>query len=272
MIRFFFILIVFSLNIFPQQVRLKGEYLPGSIVIGKAEKQLKSVTLNNEVLRFDSSGNFIFGFDRDDKGKYELKIIYSDGTHEEIGFKLKKRKYNIQRIDDIDRNYVTPPENELERIERESRIIKKVKSKIGDVKETFYTDGIEKPVQGGRITGVFGSQRIFRDVKKSPHNGVDIAKPKGTPVSSMAGGKVVLTGDNYYYSGNLVIIDHGQGLMSMYLHMSKILVKEGQIVHKGEKIGEIGTTGRSTGPHLHWAVQWYSKRIDPMGLPDLKTE
>jgi murein DD-endopeptidase MepM/ murein hydrolase activator NlpD len=118
-------------------------------------------------------------------------------------------------------------------------------------------------IRGGRITGIFGSQRILNGVKKSPHNGLDIAAPEGTSVYAMTDGIVRLTGKNYYYNGNFVFIDHGQGLSSLYLHMSRLNVKDGQIVKKGVKIGEVGTTGRSTGPHLHWSVQWYNKRIDP---------
>jgi len=95
------------------------------------------------------------------------------------------------------------------------------------------------------------------------HNGLDIAAPRGTPVYAMTDGIVRFVADNFYYSGNFILIDHGQGLNSSYLHLSRTFVKEGEFVKKGEKVGEIGTTGRSTGPHLHWSVQWFGKRIDP---------
>ena len=102
------------------------------------------------------------------------------------------------------------------------------------------------------------------------HNGLDIAVPRGTPVYAMTDGVVILTADNFYYAGNHIILDHGQGVNSFYLHLSKILVKEGQFVKKGEVIGKVGTTGRSTGPHLHWGVQWFSKRVDPARVLKIK--
>jgi murein DD-endopeptidase MepM/ murein hydrolase activator NlpD len=131
------------------------------------------------------------------------------------------------------------------------------------VKEALFAQGFVKPIEKGRISSVFGSQRILNGVPKSPHNGIDIAVPSGTPVKAMSDGKVILSADDFYYAGNFIILDHGLGLNSMYLHLSQTLVEEGQYVKKGEIIGKVGTTGRSTGPHLHWSVQWYNKRVDP---------
>ncbi len=155
-----------------------------------------------------------------------------------------------------------------ERIKREREITKSAKEKIGNISNALFSKGFIKPINGGRISSVFGSQRILNGVPKSPHNGIDIAVPRGTPVEAMSEGKVLLSADNFYYAGNFIIIDHGLGLNSMYLHLSESFVKEGQMVKKGEVIGKVGTTGRSTGPHLHWSVQWFEKRIDPNSVFD----
>ena len=163
----------------------------------------------------------------------------------------------------MNQKYVSPPKSELERIKLERKSTQKAKQSIGEVKEALFKNGFQKPIKKGRITGIFGSQRILNGVPKNPHNGIDIAVPKGTPVKAIADGKVIFSADNFYYAGNFIIIDHGLGLNSMYLHLDESLVKEGQFVKKGEQIGKVGTTGRSTGPHLHWAVQWFDKRVDP---------
>ena len=143
-------------------------------------------------------------------------------------------------------------------------------SKIGELQTPLFRKGFIRPIKGGRISSVFGSQRILNGIPKNMHNGLDIAVPRGTPVLAMADAVVNLTTDNFYYAGNYIVLDHGQGLNSMYLHLSEILVEEGQRVNKGDVIGKVGTTGRSTGPHLHWGVQWYSKRIDPEHILNIK--
>lgn len=137
------------------------------------------------------------------------------------------------------------------------------RKEIGKIEDSYYNAGFMKPIKGGRQTSVFGSQRILNGVPKNFHNGLDYAAPVGTDVLAMSDGKIILAGDDFFYNGNFILIDHGQGLNSIYLHLSKKDVKKGDTVKMGQKIGEVGTTGRSTGPHLHWGVQWYKKRIDP---------
>jgi len=234
-------------------------------MIGHSE-ELENVSLNGKDLSFDKNGFFVFGFDRDDTGTYYLQIKYNSGKSEVRKFSLTKREYDIQRINNMKEKYVSPPKTELARIEKERAIIKKAELKFGEVDSACYIKGFVNPIRSGRITGVFGSQRILNGVPKDPHNGTDIASPKGTPVYCMSDGIVLMTADNFYYRGNFILVDHGQGLNSKYLHLSKIFVEEGDLVKKGELIGEIGSTGRSTGPHLHWGVQWFDKRIDPESL------
>ncbi len=268
--KFFVILFLISSGVVSsQELEFFGEAKPGSIVIMKGE-EVKYAILNGDTLQVDPRGYFVFGFDRDQTGDYLLKVKLGSGKVIFKRFKISKRKYKIQRINNLKKKYVTPPKKELDRIARERKIIKEKRKAIGLIDSALYASGFIRPVKGGVLTSRFGSQRILNGKPKNAHNGLDIAAPRGTPVYAMADGVVRFVADNFYYSGNFIIIDHGQGLNSSYLHLSKTLVKEGDFVKKGEKIGEIGTTGRSTGPHLHWSVQWYNKRVDPAVLLKIK--
>jgi len=250
------------------KLELIGEAAPGKLIVGKATNAT-SIFLNDIKLKKDNDDFFIFGFDRDDIGKQTLRIYYADGKQEVKELNLKKREYNIQKINDLQQKYVNPPKDTLDRIERESKIVAEARKTIEETDVPYYLSGFQMPVEGGRISGEFGGQRILNGEAKSPHNGIDIALPTGTPVFAMADGVVALRADTFYYNGNFILIDHGQGLSSMYVHLSKIVVENGQKVFIGQKIGEVGSTGRSTGPHLHWGVQWYKKRIDPLSLIEL---
>ena len=246
---------------FSQSVKFYGEAKPGSLLFGKGEN-VKNIRFDGSDISFDKSGDFVIGFDRDDTNSHILIVEMDESTYVKKII-LSRREYNIQRINKMEQKYVSPPKKVEDRIIRERKITKDAKNKIGDIKNALFANGFIRPIKGGRISSVFGSQRVLNGVPKSPHNGLDIAVPTGTPVKAMADGKVLLSADNFYYAGNFIIIDHGLGLNSMYLHLSESLVKEGQIVKKGDMIGKVGTTGRSTGPHLHWSVQWFEKRIDP---------
>lgn len=262
------LLFCLSSIVLPQSVELHGELKPGNIIFGKGE-EIKNIKLDDKEISFDENGNFVFGFDRDAKGKHYLVVQLSDRTV------IKKiillgQKYKIQRINRMKKKYVTAPKKETERIKSEREISKQARSKIGNVTEALYNSGFIRPIKGGRISSVFGSQRILNGKPKNAHNGIDIAVPRGTLVYAMTDGIVRLSADDFYYAGNYILLDHGQGLSSIYLHLKKSFVKEGQEITKGEVIGEVGTTGRSTGPHLHWGVQWFDKRIDPFSLLKVK--
>jgi murein DD-endopeptidase MepM/ murein hydrolase activator NlpD len=273
--RIYFLLIVLLCNIvYSQSIQIIGKAAPGNMLIAeftdKADAaNVKTVLLDNTKIKPDSSGIFIFGFDRDDSGHHFLKVEFNNGHKIDKEIDLTERKYEEQKLN-VKQKFVTPPKKELNRIKREGEVIREARSKIGIIDSAFFLPGFIKPVKEGRITSVFGSTRILNGIPKSMHNGIDIAAPKGTAVYAATDGIVRLTGKNFYYSGNLILLDHGQGLSSIYIHLNKILVKKGQRVFKGQLIGEIGTTGRSTGPHLHWGVQWYDRRIDPLSLLGLK--
>jgi len=262
------ILFCLSSIILGQSVDLYGDLKPGNIIFGKGE-EIKNILLDNKEISFDKDGNFVFGFDRDAKGKHFLVVQLSDRTVIKKII-LPEREYKIQKINRMKKKYITAPKEETDRIKSEREISKQARAKIGEVTEALYSSGFIRPIKGGRISSVFGSQRILNGIPKNAHNGIDIAVPRGTPVHAIADGIVRLSADNFYYAGNYILLDHGQGLSSIYLHLKKSLVVEGQKITKGEIIGEVGTTGRSTGPHLHWGVQWFDQRIDPFSLLKVK--
>jgi len=262
-------LLIYS-SIFAGDLELFGKLRPGEVVFGKAAG-LISVSFDGKELQYDEGeGLFIFGFDRDAEGVHYLRLKFEDGLVLAKKIILPKRKYKIQRINNLRQKYVSPPAKEIPRIEKERAIIRAAREKIGRIDDALFTMGFTKPLNKLRITGVFGSQRILNGTPKDPHGGVDFGSPTGTPVYATADGVVRLVADNFYYAGNFVLVDHGQGLNTIYIHLNKTLVNEGDYVVKGSKIGEVGTTGRSTGPHLHWGAQWFDKRVDALSLLKIK--
>jgi murein DD-endopeptidase MepM/ murein hydrolase activator NlpD len=267
----FFVSIFFAFSILgAQSIKLFGEAKPGNIVIGQAEN-VKSITLDKANIPIDKNGYFIFGFDRDAKGTHVLKIKYKNRKTEIQKIVLQKREYEIQKLN-IEDKYVKPPKNELKRIAKEAKEMKSARKIIGKINTAYYSAGFIYPVENPELTGLFGSQRILNGVRKKPHNGIDFSAEEGVPVSAISDGKVIIAGNDFYYNGNFVLIAHGHGLTSVYLHLSKIDVKTGDTVLKGQKIGEVGSTGRSTGSHLHLGVQLNNKRIDPLSLLEMKLE
>ncbi|MBS3945194.1 MAG: M23 family metallopeptidase [Melioribacter sp.] len=258
-----FFLFLFAQSINAQEIKLIGIAEPGGLLIGTG-KNISAVYLNDSRLKVDKNGMFVMGFDRDAAGTQYLKVEFENGKKETKKIQLPKRKYVIQKLK-IAEKFVNPPPEELERIEIESKYMKEARSKVGNIDSILFRKGFIKPAEG-RISSVFGSQRILNSVPKNPHNGIDIAAPEGTPVLATSDGIVIIAGEDFYYNGNFILLDHGLGLSSIYLHLSKLNVKTGDKVTKGQKIGEVGSTGRSTSAHLHWGVQWYGNRIDPMSL------
>lgn len=265
MIRNLLAILILQAVIYSQSVKLFGTAQPGNALIGFGEN-ISQVMLNNQKIMVDKSGTFIIGFDRDAEGTHLLKIKYNDGKSEVKKLELPKREYDIQKINSTKKQFSAPPEEELLRIERERQLMRAARNKIGKIDTAYFSSGFTLPIKSGKLTGVFGSQRILNGVPQNIHNGLDYSAPTGTDVYAMADGLVQIAGDDFYYNGNFVLIDHGQGLSSVYLHFSKLNVETGEFVKKGQKIGEVGSTGRSTGPHLHWGVNWFNSKIDPSSL------
>lgn len=261
-------LLIFSLRIYSQEIKFYGEPKAGGIIIGKGEN-VRAAWLNNKLLTVDKRGIFIFGFDRDAKGKFILKVKLKNRKMLRYEYDIEKRIYEEQKLT-IQKKYVVPPKKELRKIKKEASIIKRAYSKIGQLKSAMFSSGFVYPVDSIKITGIFGSQRILNGKLGNIHNGVDFATNEGDSVYAISDGIVQLAAENFYFNGNFVLLNHGQGLSSIYLHLSKIFVKNGNKVKKGQVIGLAGSTGRSTGPHLHLGVKWLNKRIDPMSLLEIK--
>ena len=241
-------------------VRLDGPRIQGGLLRGQVAPG-STVELGGVPVRVSRDGWFLIGFGRNAPPETELTMVFPDGRRERRTLKVEPREYRIQRIDGLPPGKVTPrSEEDLARIRAEVRMVRKARSI--DAPRTDFLDGFRWPVKG-RISGVYGSQRILNGEPRRPHYGIDIAAPAGTKVLAPAGGVVTLTHPDMFFSGGTLIIDHGHGLSSAFLHLSRILVEAGERVTQGQSVAEVGSTGRSTGPHLDWRMNLFDRRIDP---------
>ena len=242
-------------------IEFYGSFIQGSFIVGKTNPDDK-IKIDKKDIRVSNEGYFVFGIDRD--RKYDVKILKTDNTQSEIIIKkVLKRKYKIQRIDGLPENKVTPPKEVYDRIKLENNQIGKARAIDSDL--IFFKEKFIMPVDG-IITGVYGSQRILNGKPKWPHYGIDIAAKKGTKIKSSGTGIVTMAENDLYYTGGTIIMDHGHGISTIYSHLENIYVEVGEEITKGDIIGTVGTTGRSTGPHLDFRVNWFQTRLDPMTL------
>ena len=256
-------LVIFGQQAFSQElVTLKGELVQGGIILGKVPGGTK-VSLNGTQIRVSVDGNFVFGFGRDAEGPALLRIQNPNGTVETRELAIKKRTYNIQKIEGVASKYVSPPKEVSDRISRDAEMV--AIARTSDFENPMYAGGFVWPAKG-RLSGFYGSQRVFNGVPKRPHFGVDVAAPIGTPITAPAEGIVTLAEPDLYYSGGTVILDHGQGLSSSFLHMDSVTVKVGDLLQQGDQLGTMGEKGRVTGPHLDWRMNWFKERVDPQTL------
>jgi len=251
--------IVLLLNSPVNALELKGNLIQGGMVTGKLP-EAQSVKLNGQEIKLGKKGLFVFGFGRDEKLEHVLSWQDNQGASHKKSFMITKRDYDIDKIEGVAKKYVSPPKSVLKRIKSEGQAVRKARSTLSnrvDFIEPFY-----RPAQG-RISGVYGSQRVFNGTPKRPHFGLDIANKTGTQIYSPLPGKVVFANPDLYYSGGTLIIDHGFGITSTYIHLSEVTAKLGQVINTGDKIAKIGATGRVTGPHLDWRLNWKQVRLDP---------
>ena len=241
-----------------KNIILNGNFIQGGLVYGKSIPKT-SIKFMKRFIFQDSDNKFVFGMGRDYPETAVLEIKYNNDIRK-INIKIKKQVYKIQKIKGLPKKMVTPPESVYKRIIRENKEIAKVRtlnSKINYIFQDFIW-----PVQG-IITGVFGSQRILNGKPRRPHYGIDIAANKGTNILAPTDSIVRMAEDNLYFTGGTIMLDHGHGVTSVYSHLSKLLVKKNQKIKKGHVIGHVGSTGRSTGPHLDWRINWFDQRLDP---------
>lgn len=241
------------------RLTLTGSLEQGSLAVGKTEPG-SHVTLDGAPLHVSPMGEFAFGFTYDQTKPAQLSVQYADGTSETRAIQPIARQYEIQRITGLPEKLVTLPPEVFER--RKQEVAQIAAARTADTEAEWFAKKFDWPVPG-TISGTFGNQRILNGKPGAPHPGVDIAAPAGTPIAAPVPGRVALVGPDFYLEGGLTILDHGHGVTTCYLHQSKQMVKVGDMVARGQVIGEVGMTGRATGPHLHWGLNWFQMRLDP---------
>ncbi len=253
----------------PEQLP-QGGIVRGSVPVGSGLSMLGaeatgSAALAIKSLRVGAKGEFVFGVGRDAIGPARLHLETPDGIACDFEVKVALRGWQLERVDGVPESTVEPPPAIAARIEREQALVAKARERDDD--RSDFAKNFDWPLTG-RISGVFGSQRIYNGKPKSPHSGLDVAAPKGKPVLAPAGGIVTFANPDLYLTGGTVLVDHGHGLSSSFLHLSRLDVSVGQRVEKGQAIGLVGATGRATGPHMHWGMNWFGVRVDPQLLVD----
>lgn len=256
----FLLLILLSSDL--SAIELRGQFLQGTLLRGNVVPGTQ-VWLDERLIVVNNNGDFAIGFGRDDKLEWTLHWQEPGKSKQQQPLILVSRKYEEQSIDGLPQKMVTPPESVLKKIRNDSKMVREARNRIEQL--PAFAQEFVWPAKGP-ISGVYGSRRILNGEPKRPHYGVDVAGPVGQPVYAPADGLVTLFVADMYYSGGTMIIDHGFGVSSTFLHLSKGHVETGQRVKQGELVAEIGDTGRVTGPHLDWRMNWFEKRIDPQLL------
>ena len=256
-----FLIITFLTTTQLNAVEFKGKFIQGHYIVGVTDPSSK-IIIDKKNVKVSEDGYFVFGIDRD--RKFDLTITkINNGKKEKIIKKVLKRKYNIQRIDGLEESKVTPPESVYKKIKKENNKIGEARAINSDL--PFFKNQFIMPVEG-IISGVYGSQRILNGKPRWPHYGIDIAAKKGTMIKSSGSGVVTMAEDDLYYTGGTIIMDHGHGISTIYSHLETVFVSVGDKINKGDLIGTVGSTGRSTGPHLDFRVNWFQTRLDPMSI------
>jgi murein DD-endopeptidase MepM/ murein hydrolase activator NlpD len=240
--------------------------VPGGIAIldlGTAQESPGTVTFNGHgapVLQAGSTWVAVVGIPLDARpGRLTAELQESDGATRSIEFSVADKQYEEQRLKVANQRHVEPDQQDLERIDRERQ---RIDAALGNFDPDRTPElRLRAPIDGQRSSS-FGLRRFFNDQPRNPHSGMDIAAPSGTPILSPAPGRVTDTGD-YFFNGNTVFVDHGQGVVTMYCHLSRIDVEPGDEVDTGTRLGLVGATGRVTGPHLHWGVAVNRALVDP---------
>lgn len=249
------------------QISLQGKFEQGSLVRGTVPVGTQ-VSLNEQVINVTANGEFAIGFEREAALEQTLTVVYPNGLTEIKPLTISAREYKIDRVEGISKKIMKPDPVAQKRAAADAKQTRAARER--HIESNAFMQDFIWPVTG-RISGVYGSQRVYNGKPGNPHFGVDVARPTGTVVVSPADGVITLAVPDMFYSGGTVIIDHGYGVSSTFLHLSKIYAKEGDVVTQGQQLAEIGATGRVTGPHLDWRLNWYQMRLDPVSIvPPMK--
>ena len=232
----------------------------GALVFGKVPSG-SAVRYGERQLRTTTYGTVAFGVGRDEQGPLILTVTTPSGRSEAITITVTARDWPVEHVNGVPPKTVDPPPDIAERIKREQAQV--TAARVRDDDRSDFALPFQWPVQG-RISGRFGNARVYNGQPGAGHSGMDIAAPNGTPVKAPAGGVVTFATPALYLTGGTLLLDHGHGISSNFLHLSRIDVKVGDRVQPGQVIGAVGATGRATGPHLHWGMNWFDVRIDPL--------
>ncbi len=243
-------------------VSLQGKMEQGALIRAKTTPGTQ-VFLNDKPIKVTQEGAFAFGFEREAPLKQELKLVYPDGLTQIKPLTIAEKQYKIDRVNGIAKKIMQPDPEAQARAAKDSKQVRAARETFSE--QTAFTQDFIWPVTG-RISGVYGSQRVYNGEPGNPHYGVDVAVKTGTVVVAPADGVITLSVPDMFYSGGTMIIDHGYGVSSSFLHLHKLYVKEGDTVKQGQPVAEVGATGRVTGPHLDWRINWYQMRLDPVTL------
>ncbi|MDP4655264.1 MAG: M23 family metallopeptidase [Porticoccaceae bacterium] len=252
-------LLVSGMVVAESAIEWRGSWQQGALLLGRV-KPGQVVTYGGESLETTSQGYFLLGLDREAGPVSRVTVRNADGTEVNEEQRVAARSYAIQRVNGVPQKTVEPAPEDLARIASDQKLVNNARKVTSN--ETGFLNGFVAPIEGP-VTGVYGSQRVYNGIPKSPHYGVDYAAPKGAIVRAPASGVVRLAHKDLFYSGGTLIIDHGHNLTSSFLHLSDILVSEGMHVERGDTVAKVGATGRATGPHLDWRMNWRDVRVDP---------
>lgn len=241
-------------------VELPQQVSQGALVTGRVPPG-SSVSFEGRALRVSGAGDIVFGLGRDAATKATVTIVLPDGKRILHTLAVKARSYQIERINGLPDATVNPSAAQLARMQRDEQLV--IAARLKDDARTDYLGGFIQPVPNRRFTGFYGSQRVLNGEPKRPHFGLDMAAPSGTPVVAPAGAIVTMAERDLFLTGGTVTLDHGHGVNTTYLHLSRVDVRVGERVEKGARIGAVGMTGRATGPHLCWRLNWFLERLDP---------
>ncbi len=240
-------------------LEIKGELTQGGVVRGHLPPG-SDIRLDGRNVAQTPEGYFVFGFGRDADAKATLTWVTLAGETQSKVLSVAQREYRTQYVEGVPQKTVTPAASKLARIRKETAMVKQARAT--DSQQLYFLSKFIIPLNGP-ITGVYGSQRVYNGVPKRPHFGIDYAAPTGTPVVAPADATVTLAHNDMYYSGGTMIMDHGYGLSSTFIHLSEVTVVVGQKVKQGDVVGKVGAGGRATGPHLDWRLNWFDVRLDP---------
>ncbi len=257
---------VLMLSTTSAHAQLTKQFFQGALIVGKTAPENK-VMLNGKAIKVSANGDYALGFSRDEKNNSELVIISPNGQREKTTLTPLKREYNIQKVEGIAKKIMNPNKKANIRAGEDNKKISAARTVDSDL--TAFAQGFVAPIDG-IITGIYGSQRYYNGVPKRPHYGLDYAGKKGDPVKSPADGIILMYVPDMFYSGGTMIIDHGHGVSSTFLHLSDSYVKVGDKVNKGQLVAAVGSSGRATGPHLDWRINWFNMKLDPALVLKLK--